>query len=182
MAFIAAKCTQCGSVIEVDSSKEVGICHSCGTVFVTEKIIYSNTQNIKIENAIIQNGSNIENLLLRAVKYDAIDQYMNVRKIVDMILSIDANHKEALLLYDKNREYCFRLSTFKYTFLLKKHVDEIEICMNNRNLEQALDLFERHALIKLRKGQYEKILKKWQDIGLQSVLDLEFCTKAICEA
>jgi len=50
MALVAAKCTQCSGQIEVDSTKEAGICKHCGTAFVTEKVInnYNTyvTQNI----------------------------------------------------------------------------------------------------------------------------------------
>ena len=37
--MVAAKCTQCGSNIEVDNTKEAGICSHCGTAFITEKVI-----------------------------------------------------------------------------------------------------------------------------------------------
>ncbi|MGY3665393.1 MAG: hypothetical protein ACXAHE_16460 [Roseburia sp. 1XD42-69] len=39
MPLVAAKCTQCGANIEVDDSKEAGICKYCGTAFITEKAI-----------------------------------------------------------------------------------------------------------------------------------------------
>lgn len=50
MGFIPAKCTQCGANIEVDESKEAGICKYCGTAFVTEKAI--NNYNTYITNNI----------------------------------------------------------------------------------------------------------------------------------
>ena len=37
MSLVAAICTQCGAQIEVDDSKEAGICKHCGTAFITEK-------------------------------------------------------------------------------------------------------------------------------------------------
>ena len=50
MALVAAKCTSCGANIEIDASKEAGICSHCGTAFITEKVInnYNTfvTQNI----------------------------------------------------------------------------------------------------------------------------------------
>ncbi|MCL2061892.1 MAG: hypothetical protein FWH03_04620 [Firmicutes bacterium] len=50
MAFVAAKCTQCGANIEVDDCKEKGRCGHCGTTFVTTKAINNYhthiTQNI----------------------------------------------------------------------------------------------------------------------------------------
>jgi hypothetical protein len=39
MALVAAKCTECGAAIEVDRSKEAGICPFCKTAFITEKVI-----------------------------------------------------------------------------------------------------------------------------------------------
>jgi hypothetical protein len=36
MAFIAAKFTNCGANIQVDDTKEAGICRFCDTAFVTE--------------------------------------------------------------------------------------------------------------------------------------------------
>ena len=39
MGLVAAKCTQCGANIEVDETKEAGICKYCGTAFITEKAI-----------------------------------------------------------------------------------------------------------------------------------------------
>ena len=40
-----AKCTQCGDSIIVDETKEAGICPSCGTAFVTEKVITNYVNN-----------------------------------------------------------------------------------------------------------------------------------------
>ena len=55
MAFIAAKCTQCGANITVDDTKEAGICSRCGTAFITEKAIslYHTVNNFNIKNATI---------------------------------------------------------------------------------------------------------------------------------
>ena len=39
MALVAARCTQCNGEIEVDNTKEAGICRYCGTAFITEKAI-----------------------------------------------------------------------------------------------------------------------------------------------
>lgn len=65
MPLVAAKCTQCGANIEVDDTKEAGICKYCGTAFITEKAInnyvVNNTYNINNANIIIQ-SKNIDNL------------------------------------------------------------------------------------------------------------------------
>lgn len=65
MPLVAAKCTQCGANIEVDNSKEAGICKYCGTAFITEKAINNyitnNTYNIQNANLIVP-PKNIGNL------------------------------------------------------------------------------------------------------------------------
>ena len=45
MAMVAAKCTECGAAIEVDQSKEAGICPFCKTAFITEKVINNYVTN-----------------------------------------------------------------------------------------------------------------------------------------
>lgn len=68
MGFVAAKCTQCGADIEVDDTKEAGICRYCGTAFVTEKAInnyntyITNNNNFAGANINVV-GGNVNNLL-----------------------------------------------------------------------------------------------------------------------
>ncbi len=56
MGFVAAKCTQCGANIQIDDTKEAGICEFCGTAFITEKAI--NNYNISMDNVVI-NSDNV---------------------------------------------------------------------------------------------------------------------------
>ena len=91
--LIAAKCTNCGAAIEVDDSKEAGICKFCGTAFITEKVIQNYNYNIdnrttvnnNIETAYIQNGDSFEELF---VKYQSMIKIQNIdmaMKIVDQM-------------------------------------------------------------------------------------------------
>ena len=57
MPFVAAKCTQCGATIEVDDTKEAGICKYCGTAFITEKAINNYNTYIITNNSFA--GANI---------------------------------------------------------------------------------------------------------------------------
>ena len=93
MGLIAAKCTNCGAAIEVDDSKEAGICKFCGTAFITEKVIQNYNYNIdnrttvnnNIETAYIQNGDSFEELF---VKYQSMIKIQNIdmaMKIVDQM-------------------------------------------------------------------------------------------------
>lgn len=58
MGMIPAKCTNCGANIQVDETKEAGICEACGTAFITEKAVnnynISNTYNIETANITVK--------------------------------------------------------------------------------------------------------------------------------
>lgn len=62
MALVAAKCTQCGGSLQVDDSKDAGICPFCGTAFVTEKVINNYHCHItnNIDTVIVQNSEKAE--------------------------------------------------------------------------------------------------------------------------
>jgi len=83
MALTAAICTQCGAQIQVDETKEAGICPSCGTAFITEKVIHNFVTNNSFAGATIniQGGVDIENL------------YTLARR------AVDANNKDDVLKY-----------------------------------------------------------------------------------
>lgn len=109
MAMIPAKCTQCGANIQVDDTKEAGICESCGTAFITEKAInnYNVTNNINVANATINiTGGDIDNLLIRAQQYEENGDYDTAKEYYNRILDIDANHEIAKAkVFDLNKLY-----------------------------------------------------------------------------
>lgn len=95
MPFVQAKCTQCGANIQVDNTKEAGICEFCGTAFITEKSInnYNLTNNINVAKATINiTGSDIDNLLLRAKQYEEIGDGDKACEYYNRVLDIDATH------------------------------------------------------------------------------------------
>ena len=66
MGLVPAKCTQCGANIDVDDTKDAGICGNCGTLFVTEKVIHNHitnhyaTTNIHNHGTVIMMGNSFE--------------------------------------------------------------------------------------------------------------------------
>ena len=58
MPLVAAMRTQCGGVLDIDSSKDAAVCPFCATPFITEKAIHNytthNQNNFQIQNANIQ--------------------------------------------------------------------------------------------------------------------------------
>lgn len=56
MPLVAAKCTNCGGILEIDNEKDAAICRYCDTPFVVEKAInnYVVNNSIQAENVYIQ--------------------------------------------------------------------------------------------------------------------------------
>ncbi len=67
-----AICTQCGAQIEVDETKEAGICKNCGTAFITEKAINNYvTQNTTVHNI----TENVTKIIIGNEKDEANDYF-----------------------------------------------------------------------------------------------------------
>ncbi len=91
MALVAAKCTQCGANIEIDASKEAGICKYCGTAFITEKAInnYNITNNITAQTVNIieapTTNNDFETKGHRLIVYKGTAKVVEVPSYVDTI-------------------------------------------------------------------------------------------------
>ena len=102
MGFVAAKCTQCGANIEVDDTKEAGICKYCGTAFVTEKVINNyNTYVTNNNNFVGANinvmGMDIQNLIILGDSAYEAKNFEEANKYYSRALECDPNNKEALI-------------------------------------------------------------------------------------
>lgn len=113
MAFVEAKCTNCGANIQVDESKDAGICPFCGTAFVTEKVIRqsivnNNTvTNIQSQQNIFYGGSDFQTekkqckvLLMLLNNMDL--QYLKERAL--KVLDLNPDNSLAQMIYDCNFE------------------------------------------------------------------------------
>lgn len=100
MPLVVAKCTQCGANIEVDDTKEAGICKYCGTAFITEKAInnyntyitnnYTTNNNFAGANVTMVNAD-INGLLANAKKELLLHNWKNANVYLDEIKKADAN-------------------------------------------------------------------------------------------
>lgn len=132
MAFIPAKCTQCGANIEVDDSRDAGICKFCGTAFVTEKAI----NHYNIQNATINvSGFDINNLLIRARNFEKDGDSEKAIEYYNRILDIDANYIDAIQGIE-------RLTKFYIgsTQVSRKEICEIETLLNQMEKIKAIKL------------------------------------------
>lgn len=118
MGFVAAKCTQCGANIEVDDTKEAGICKYCGTAFVTEKAInnyntYITTNNNFAGANINVVGANIDNLVVLAQNAQDIGNYEEAKEYYSRILEIQPMNSDALLGKGISSLYSSKMSDLK---------------------------------------------------------------------
>ncbi len=76
MTLATAKCTRCAANIEVDETKDAGICQYCGTEFVTEKVIVDNIpQHITIIGKDAFRGNNCIEKVIIPISVKRIDEY-----------------------------------------------------------------------------------------------------------
>lgn len=94
MGMVAAKCTQCGANIQVDETREAGICPHCGTPFVTEKVI--NNYNYEVHNTV---NNTIENAQIGQVIFqdNSRDADDYCRRFLAMVEAFDFERAEKLL-------------------------------------------------------------------------------------
>ena len=124
MSLVVAKCTQCGANIQVDNSKEAGICQFCGTAFITEKVIsnYNIVNNTTIQNATI-NVTNAEKkeefhtisifrgsegcgkieILVDGISYAIIEK----NKTIDILIDKNSTHRIQCVLGDEKSNVIF---------------------------------------------------------------------------
>ena len=104
MPLVAAKCTQCGANIEVDDTREAGICKYCGTAFITEKAInyYNNliTNNININSAgntvnIVGTDDKSENYLRLARRAKQNEDVERAERFYNLVLEAQPDQWEA---------------------------------------------------------------------------------------
>ena len=108
--MIAAKCTNCGANIQVDETKEAGICESCGTAFVTEKAInnyntYITTNNDFSGANINVTGASVDNLIKMAENAIEAGNGKEAIDYANRALEINPESSKSWLLKMKAIEY-----------------------------------------------------------------------------
>lgn len=89
--LVQAKCTGCGSTLEVDPQENAAICKYCNSAYVVEQAIKSN--NIKTDGDV--HGTNVDNLLIRAKDFEQKNDFNNALNYYNQVLDIDFNKQEA---------------------------------------------------------------------------------------
>ena len=138
MAMVPAKCTNCGGQIEVDSSKEAGICKHCGTAFITEKAInnYTTTYNVTNHVTKIINGKEVEDgedFYNRAMTHFKLEEYNEARESIEKAIKKNPDNAEfrfaEVLIESKN------LTDLHYV-LHDKMIDKLLVLATDKQKQQ----------------------------------------------
>ncbi len=190
MALVPAKCTQCGASIEVDPSQEAGICKSCGTAFITEKVIKNyNTFNVDKSVNIYLGGKGdskkeerddeIRGLFVSLDYTDRVDTYKRAVEILKKYPgSADAHTAAALAIGEimtSDLEGSYVDDITDYTMYL----DEVDGKDIHINISYPLGLFdkakklaknekERQTAIKAEQEFYQNVVCKLYEYYIRS--------------
>jgi len=103
MPLVAAKCTECGGAVQVDSEKKAAVCENCGNAFIVEEAItnfnnqYFSSTEIRdsVVNIYGSDGVKAETLLKRISILCGDGDWVNANKIAEQVLALDPENAEA---------------------------------------------------------------------------------------
>ncbi len=161
MGLIPAKCTNCGANIQVDESKDAGICEACGTAFITEKAINNYVTNINNitnnnfagANVTIQNDcEDIEQLIKRATTFETLNEFRNALNVYEEISSkypMDYRGWMGIITSSTKNLTEVGISSYTHGEMLKNFDKALKVASVN----------EQESILK-KKQLYEELCKK----------------------
>ena len=164
MALVAAKCTQCGANIEVDDTKDAGICRSCGTAFITQKAIQNHsthvTKNIT-KNIYGREKTEAEEFIANGETFILLGDWENaVKAFTQATVSSPANHKTWLGLVRAETQDFTNLNDN----LHKEHLEKACTVANDEEKKIINDTYARYQKLRVeyeeRKQPFDKKLRK----------------------
>lgn len=143
MGFIPARCTQCGAEINVDDTKDAGICEHCGTPFVTEKVIKN--FNIYVSNhfhgaTINVLRGNVENLLRLAQSAIESRDGKEALRYANRAIEIQSNNIKSWLVKIQAIYFIGTMSELRATEIVSCRSNAIA-CANENTLNET-----KHAM------------------------------------
>lgn len=155
MPIVPAKCTQCGSNLEIDSAKEAGICPYCGSAFITEKAINNFntfvTNNNNFSGATINyygNKAMLEKHLANARRAKSKGDWAEVEKYYNYAEEVDPTCIEAIFYssYAKARSTLIDSDIYKRKAafeVLRKSISFIDENFKMENKESEAQIVEQ---------------------------------------
>lgn len=144
MAFIEAKCKNCGGDIRLDEKLNRGKCDYCGTEFVKSDIIVN--KNYKIDNAtlVLNEDSFTEQMFVNAETY--------LLKLKDYDKAFDTYHSITQSKADDCRGWWGMLRAASHDFTL---------IQNSRDLLEALRTYADNAIKLAADDEKESFIEQW---------------------
>ena len=160
MALVAAKCTQCGGQIEVDSTKEAGICIHCGTAFVTEKVVsnYNTyvTQNV-VKNIYGREKTEADEYIERDETFLKLKEFRHAdRAFTAAVAECPSNYKGWFGLA--------KVDTKNFTEYNTSHTQYIEKARSVASDEEKIEIEKVYAEFEKTRGE----IKKAREIKMQT--------------
>lgn len=165
--FVAAKCTQCGANIEVDSTKEAGICPCCETAFITEKAVhnyninnitnntYNTVNNIQGKEIHIHQGENSDKL------YNDIKGLIQRKKLFDEWGSYNQLFEDLFAKFERLNPLDYRVIEIK--LLIKfAHIEKDAHIKGAIYSHVDFELLDNLSILNPELG--EKFYKKYLDL------------------
>ncbi|MCF0145850.1 MAG: zinc ribbon domain-containing protein [Eubacterium sp.] len=144
--LVAAKCTSCGSSLEVDREQKAAVCPYCGSAYIVDEAIQNYNINVRgnvtVNGATINiNGVNIENLLERAEQYafegnfELAEDYFN--QVLDSEISNLKAQKGIARINDIINSYSYKTEV---TSIGKLELKKERLILNNGADPQLFEL------------------------------------------
>ena len=100
MGLIAAKCSQCGCKLEIDTERQKNFCPACGTEYIQEKVTNNQITNIQNQTNVYLSSNNevkADEDLLKLLFYSM--DFDNLKQKSLKVIEVEKDNKFAKFLY-----------------------------------------------------------------------------------
>lgn len=170
MPLVAAKCTQCGANIEVDDTKEAGICKYCGTAFITEKAInnyntyITNNNNFAGANVVVQGSTDdVEQYITRAETFLKLNEYKQAYNIYkDICFKFPMDYRGWIGEVISYTENYTKINEYSYEFYLGYFDKALKVASSDKKdyILQQKHLYEEAYTTKVKRQEDGRYIAK----------------------
>ncbi|MCL2370599.1 MAG: tetratricopeptide repeat protein [Firmicutes bacterium] len=155
MALVAAKCTECGAAIEVEETKDAGICSFCGTAFVTQKAINEHHTHVTkhiTKNVFGVDGKSAEDFYANGETFLKLKEWEKAEEAFEQAKTIEPSNYLGWLGLARTATRDFS-NINSNTYI--EYLDKALAVANNDEKEIINKAFERHLILK---KEFEKLV------------------------
>ena len=173
MSLVAAKCTQCGSNLEVDSSHEAALCPHCKTPFVIKSAInnYNTYHQFQIQhtNVRINDGNSIQNRIKNAEVF--LTKHKDYKKAEELFRGISEDAPDDYriwwgILRSQTREFSNWTTYILMGDLYQDHHNSSESDLDSYIQSRVFDRDFYHKAIAVAPDDViEQLKNTWIDYG-----------------